>query len=461
MSGSIRTAYACAVGLGLGALLVGAAPAHAQSAFIGIGHVPGDPESKGLAISADGSVVVGSSYYSGTAEHAYRWTAATGLRLITTPGFELNTTAYAASGDGLLMGGNTNNLIDSPAWSWTEAGGAVTLFNRGTIRAASTTGDVLAGYTMDGGTHSLHAVRWTGADGVRSLEPNGQTISHSQALGLNADGTLAVGQAIFPTINSLRAFLWSAATGMQNIGSTDPAGHPSRAWAITRDGAAVVGGAQFLGMPLDAFRWTSAGGMQDLGSLSSIDDTDALAVSDDGNTVVGTCGKTLAGTLSGQAFVWHPAIGLRNLQTFLGALVPTGWTLIEARGVSADGTVITGWGRNPLNQTEGWIVRLPGGVTAVGDPAPASSRSLTLAAFPNPVLGTVRLAAGGVTSAAAEPVLTIFDAAGRVARQFAAGGQAWSWNARDASGARVPAGIYFAELRSGAARAVQKLVVLQ
>jgi hypothetical protein len=36
----------------------------------------------------------------------------------------------------------------------------------------------------------------------------------------------------------------------------------------------------------------------------------------------------------------------------------TGWQLSGARGISADGTVIVGFGTNPGGQTEGWIADL-------------------------------------------------------------------------------------------------------
>lgn len=444
--------------LACGARLSTPAPAAAQASFTPIGHIAGDQESRAWAVSADGSVVAGGSYYSGTSLHAIRWSAADGLTAMTTPDFGFNIVAYALSGDGLVLGGTGSNLIDMRALSWTTAGGEVPLFTRGTVRAASTTGDVLVGTTIAGGTHSLHAIRWSAADGTRSVEPAGG-LAHSMALGVSGDGGVVVGQAIISPFNTLRAFRWTSATGMVNIGSPDFSGPASRAWAVSRDGATVVGGAQFPGTggPYRAFRWSVAGGMQDLGGFPGTNDTDAFAVSDDGNTIVG------AG--AGHAFIWQPALGFRNLQELLGGLVPAGWTLDAAQAVSADGTVIVGWGHNPQFQAEGWVVRLPNGVAAVGDPARATAPALTLAAFPNPLHGAVRLAADGAQGAAA---LTIVDAAGRVVRRLAAGSSPaagaradWTWDARDEQGRAVPAGVYFALLRSGERAAREKLVVVR
>lgn len=37
----------------------------------------------------------------------------------------------------------------------------------------------------------------------------------------------------------------------------------------------------------------------------------------------------------------------------------TGWTLRQARGISADGLTIAGWGTNPAGYSEAWITYMP------------------------------------------------------------------------------------------------------
>ena len=79
-----------------------------------------------------------------------------------------------------------------------------------------------------------------------------------------------------------------------------------------------------------------------------------------------------------RAFIWDETDGMRRVDTELllrGVIVPLGWVLNQASGVSADGTVIAGWGVNPAGQSEAWIAVIPEpasalllgfGVTALG-----------------------------------------------------------------------------------------------
>jgi uncharacterized membrane protein len=136
--------------------------------------------------------------------------------------------------------------------------------------------------------------------------------------------------------------------------------------AANADGSVIVGqGRSAQGS--EAFRWTSAGGgsMQALGDLpgGSVNST-ALAVSADGAIIVGM--GTIAGPIPGsdapEAMIWDADHGMRDLKDVLtaaGASSVSGWTLQQATGVSADGTVIVGYGLDPLGQTQAWLAHLP------------------------------------------------------------------------------------------------------
>jgi hypothetical protein len=80
-----------------------------------------------------------------------------------------------------------------------------------------------------------------------------------------------------------------------------------------------------------------------------------LAISDDGNVVVGRFGWWIYSYPT----VWIRGVGTLDLQYFL---VAQGldelwfWTLSSANAVSADGTIIAGYGSNPDWLQEGWVL---------------------------------------------------------------------------------------------------------
>jgi uncharacterized membrane protein len=145
---------------------------------------------------------------------------------------------------------------------------------------------------------------------------------------------------------------------MQPLGDLPGGSTASEACAITPDGKIVVGyGSSASGA--EAFRWTASGGMQGLGDLAGgLFSSVALDVSADGAVAVGY------GYPSDdyEAFIWDAVYGMRNLKKVLVddyELNLSGWTLKEARSISADGRRIVGWGYDPAGNLEGWIATIP------------------------------------------------------------------------------------------------------
>ena len=147
------------------------------------------------------------------------------------------------------------------------------------------------------------------------------------------------------------------------------------AFGISADGSVVVGqGRSASGT--EAFRWTSDAGMVGLGGLPGGDfHSEAYDVSADGSVVVGFSMSTPG--LLVEAFIWDGANGIRPLATVLTAdfgLDLTGWTLRYAVAVSDDGRTIVGSGINPDGNHAAWVASLSPPPTST---ATAMSTSLT------------------------------------------------------------------------------------
>ena len=318
-------------------------PGHAQGEFVRLGDLPGGLfASVALAISADGTTVVGSaaSTFGPVIDEAFRWTEATGMvPLGTLPGYS-NSRAISVSADGAVVAGFSQTELVSgllfEGFRWTQAAGLESLGSANTLAwGISGDGLVVVGEVLGG-----EAFRWTQATGFISIGPG-------IARGVSADGSVVVG-------GGTHGFRWTQETGQQPMGGV--------AWGVSADGSVVVGFSSG-----EAFRWTQATGLVGLGDLPGGEFySSARVVSADGTVVVGVS----AGALEHEAFLWDEVNGMRSLRDVLVAQGDnlTGWHHLTAQGVSADGQTIVGWGINPRGQTEGWLARL-GRPSEVAEPS--------------------------------------------------------------------------------------------
>ena len=182
--------------------------------------------------------------------------------------------------------------------------------------------------------------------------------NRSDATGVNADGTVVVGGSSPVLITAGgQAFRWVNGT-MTGLGFL-PGGNASSANGVNADGKVVVGSSNDASGLSQAFRWTAASGMVGLDFLPGGGGSSARGVNADGTVVVGEANDA-SGAL--QAFRWTAETRMQSVLTLLqaaGVVTMAGWQLRSANGVSADGTVITGDGVDPLGNAQAWIARLP------------------------------------------------------------------------------------------------------
>lgn len=312
-------------------------------------------------MSADGKVVVGYSFSQNGEREAFRWTLKDGmqglggLRDPKRPGPRISSEAKAVSDDGAVIVGSS--LAGSTkAFRWTKAGGMQDLGALpGQYAASFAVGISGDGSTIVGQSSSnlgKEAFRWTTAGGMQGIGSLAGKGKPSSASAISADGKTIVGSS--ESSNGLVAFRWTEAASMQRLGdATASQFQPAR---VSEDGSIVVGTGRNADRDDEAVKWTT-GGLESLGDLpGGAFYSSASAISRDGSTIVGAS-QSAATT---EAVRWTKEGGIQSIRQLLidSGVDMTGWELSGAADVSADGTVIVGYGTNPNKNFEGWRVDL-------------------------------------------------------------------------------------------------------
>lgn len=360
----------------------------AQPYFSGVGDLPGGATlSEANAISADGSTVVGGSIVAGSgfsqAYAAFRWTQDGGIEnIFDQSAGGASVRASAVSADGTLIVGTADYGFFGPLG--TQAflfSGSVGPFLLGDLPDGIST--VPRSYGKGISAHGeFIACTGESASGVEAFifdTASGNFIPvgdlaggafGSYAYGCSAGSFTLIGASY--SSQNLEACRYVPGEGLRGIGFLPtPTGtqNYSVAEAASADGSVIVGESRSFNATNgnEAFRWTAQGGMVPLGDLpGGAFQSWAYAVSADGSAVVGrasidgACGPFGCGS-AGRAFIWDQSHGMRDLVQVLTieyALDLTGWTLTEARGISADGRTIIGNGTSPAGNLEGWVASL-------------------------------------------------------------------------------------------------------
>ena len=331
-----------------------------------------------------------------------------------------NTYVTGMSADGQVVVGVWGSL--GPAWRWTPATGVVNIGSISQTVAVSADGKTIVGTANDDKGVGYAAI-WQSGRQWQTLPPppNGRVLDGKSTIGygVSGDGSVIVGLT-YVNPNRVEGFRYDAKSGTVPLGTLT--GGRSRASVISADGQVIAGwddltgrgagkgywygvvwwqGMQRLMNPFNAvgqvegvnsngsalvgrgiptslthaYRFTAWDGhVEDLRALkrdqsgigigggpadSNEDTAIALAVSDDGNVVVGTSGYQPPT----DAFIWTPATKIIKLSDYLTSKGITGfesWTLVTATDISPDGKIIAGTGlNNAAQRVEGFVVRLP------------------------------------------------------------------------------------------------------
>jgi formylglycine-generating enzyme required for sulfatase activity/uncharacterized membrane protein len=308
----------------------------AEVVFYALGDLPGgDFESYAYDVSADGSVVVGWSdgfpY-----PQAFIWTKNDGLVSLNPDNSDTEVFAFAISTDGSTVaghytpGGYGSNFCKAVGYETNiQTGAGQTFFPSAlsgggvSVYGISGNGSVVVGRDLFCDEGTSVAIAW--GSGIALNTPS--EYNHGFARAISDDESVVVGQV--GLLENADAAIWTT-SGLQILDTVESA------YGVTPDGSIVVGGQP-------AFQWTQSQGLKLLGFDKAYD------ISANGRVIVG----------EGQgAIVWKPDSGAKLLAEILAenGINMTGWSLEVARGVSADGSTIVGWGKNPDGNTEAFVV---------------------------------------------------------------------------------------------------------
>lgn len=319
-------------------ILVATSPA--QCELIGLGTLGGS-QSRPIAASEDGSVIVGTSTTVQGASRPFLWTEAGGMVDLsggTGPLQQAIPVAVSADGNTVVLT-RANSALDQRVLVWTAAAGTVNVGNLGggvalvgylfdQTSCVSADGSVVVGTSSNAAGES-RPFRWTAATGIVDLGTLGGVSGRANAVSL--DGTTVVGEARSASGDST-AFRWTAATGMQSIGPA-LAGGASYAVDVSADGAAVaIESFISSGSQSAAYVWSVQQGLQTAISAASGELVIKPQISGDGQTLAGTLDST-AGV--SRPFIWSAAAGLITIDAYAPGFA-------FANGLSNDGRIVVG-----------------------------------------------------------------------------------------------------------------------
>lgn len=234
-------------------------------------------------------------------------------------------------------------------------------------RQVSTARDVTPDGAVVVGSVGGRAATWTAATGWTAIAGLPGANPGSLATGISADGATVAGTVEDPDLPLTQPFVANAGgvTALGTLPTTESWPF-ALATGISADGTAVVGHSATITPTVMAFRWAD-GLMTGLGTLPRVADghpnSHASAVSGDGSVVAGTAdGLRPDGSFGPDiAFVWTPSTGMMRLWDYLYAQGVRGVSpraLAGAMAISDDGRTIVGHGPNAAGSTEAWRVRL-------------------------------------------------------------------------------------------------------
>ena len=365
--------------LSLAAVLGFALTASAAVTFTGVGDLGGGVSSA-AGVSADGTLVVGSSTDGNADTQAYIWDGA--IHALGFPG-DVNYSAAVAvdiAPDTSVKVAVTGKMDYTPypaetqafLWSGTGAGvgaydPAILLYPDGNSTNAmdimvDTTGEVyMCGYGKRAdwvNAYYYHGWRWRSMPSFLELGTSSNYPVYANSI--SRFGQIA-GQMQYggtsPGGGARHAVWWQSSvfTLIPTLKGPATTSNESIAKAISLDGTAVTGWSDPTSGARQAFWWQRGGTTATaIPYLAGDNWNEGLAMNADGQVIGGF--STLSTGGAKRAFIWDATNGSREVRQMLidAGIDMTGWELEEVTGISEDGSVICGNGKLS-GVAKGWV----------------------------------------------------------------------------------------------------------
>jgi len=248
------------------------------------------------------------------------------------------------------------------AASFTPLGDLPEGANESTATGVSADGSVVVGFGISN-VATPEAFRWTAADGLEGLDDLDGGLDRSEATGVSGDGSTVVGFSN-SNVGTPEAFVWTAAADLlDGLGALGGSGPFSEALAISADGSTIVGRKTSSQGEVAWFSDAPSGTLMALNDLAGgmAPASAATAVSDEGSVAVGW-GEDTQGRKAVRWILPDVSAQLLGAGDLPGG---PGDPFAEATGVSADGSVVVGWGTGTMGM-EAFVWDATGGLRGLG-----------------------------------------------------------------------------------------------
>lgn len=349
--------------IGAVAAVINPLVAVAGSTITSLAPVQGQNVSGGLALSADGSVVVGFSGSQFPGRHATRWTGANWApQDLGTAQGQSDGILYGAADSGNAAFGWAQVANNFVPFRWTSQSGIQNLptpWNDSRARAISPDGSFIVGEARPG--NFTVPIRWTGINAPSQLPlPQGSLSGRATVAGRAGNILGSAGAA-----GTTALVRWNSATNAVSAIATFAPNVDGAPFAASADESVIAGVRVAIDQPFTTlpWRWTAQGGLEDLPLPAGFVSGNVWGSSSDGAVLVGDVYD--ANFTNYRGVVWSDS-GVQTIESYLTGfgIDMTGWTIGTCHGISQDGMTLVGVGLNPEGQTRGWVAVIPAPATA-------------------------------------------------------------------------------------------------